>query len=84
MVINCSNGGSYCDDMHVAKEIAGHFRHDRLALADLLISDTGHLSYVGNDYDFEFVFMGFVEGLGRAGDMLLGLATHPTSFGRSG
>ena len=74
-IISCGNGGSHCDAMHFAEELSGRYRNDRPALAGLAISDASHLSCVGNDYGYEFVFSRFIEGLGRPGDVLLGIST---------
>lgn len=74
-IISCGNGGSHCDAMHFAEELSGRYRNDRPALAGLAISDASHLSCVGNDYGYEFVFSRFIEGLGQAGDVLLGIST---------
>ncbi|GAB2562281.1 D-sedoheptulose 7-phosphate isomerase [Spirosoma aerophilum] len=78
-IISCGNGGSHCDAMHFAEELSGRYRNDRPALAGLAISDSSHLSCVGNDYGYDFVFSRFIEGLGRAGDVLLGLSTSGNS-----
>lgn len=78
-IISCGNGGSHCDAMHFAEELSGRYRTNRKALAGLAISDTSHLSCVGNDYGFEFVFFRFIEGLGQAGDVLLGISTSGNS-----
>lgn len=78
-IISCGNGGSHCDAMHFAEELSGRYRTDRPALAGIAISDTSHLSCVGNDYGFEYVFSRFVEGLGQAGDVLLGISTSGNS-----
>lgn len=78
-IISCGNGGSHCDAMHFAEELSGRYRTDRPALAGIAISDTSHLSCVGNDYGFEFVFSRFIEGLGQAGDVLLGISTSGNS-----
>ena len=74
-IISCGNGGSHCDAMHFAEELSGRYRNDRPALAGLAISDASHLSCVGNDYGYEYVFSRFIEGLGQAGDVLLGIST---------
>ncbi|WP_077923915.1 D-sedoheptulose 7-phosphate isomerase [Spirosoma sp. 209] len=79
-IISCGNGGSHCDAMHFAEELSGRYRTDRPALAGIAISDTSHLSCVGNDYGFEFVFSRFIEGLGQAGDVLLGISTSGNSI----
>lgn len=78
-IISCGNGGSHCDAMHFAEELSGRYRDDRRSLAAIAISDVSHLSCVGNDYGYEFVFSRFIEGLGQPGDVLLGLSTSGNS-----
>ncbi|MGA0560463.1 D-sedoheptulose 7-phosphate isomerase [Larkinella sp. VNQ87] len=78
-IISCGNGGSHCDAMHFAEELSGRYRNDRRALAALCISDTSHISCVGNDYGYEFIFSRFIEGLGNEGDVLLGISTSGNS-----
>ena len=55
------NGGSNCDAMHFAEEFTGRFRKDRKALPSLSISDSSHITCVGNDYGFNFIFSIFVK-----------------------
>lgn len=78
-VISCGNGGSHCDAMHFAEELSGRYRDNRPALGAIAISDPSHLSCVGNDYGFDHVFSRFVEGVGRSGDVLLGISTSGNS-----
>lgn len=78
-IISCGNGGSHCDAMHFAEELSGRYRDDRRALPAIAVSDISHLTCVGNDYGFEFIFSRFVEGLGQAGDVLLGISTSGNS-----
>lgn len=78
-VISCGNGGSHCDAMHFAEELSGRYRNDRRSLAAIAISDVAHISCVGNDYGFDFIFSRFVEGLGIKGDVLLGISTSGNS-----
>ncbi|MEQ9593181.1 MAG: D-sedoheptulose 7-phosphate isomerase [Cyclobacteriaceae bacterium] len=78
-IISCGNGGSLCDAMHFAEELSGRFRDDRKSLPAISISDPSHLTCVGNDYGFDFVFSRFVEGLGREGDVLLAISTSGNS-----
>ncbi|MGV3557588.1 D-sedoheptulose 7-phosphate isomerase [Larkinella arboricola] len=78
-IISCGNGGSHCDAMHFAEELSGRYRNDRRAMAAIAISDPSHLSCVGNDYGYEFVFSRFLEGLGNDGDVLLGISTSGNS-----
>lgn len=78
-IISCGNGGSHCDAMHFAEELSGRYRNDRRSLAAIAISDTSHITCVGNDYGFDFIFSRFIEGLGQPGDVLLGLSTSGNS-----
>ncbi len=78
-IISCGNGGSHCDAMHFAEELSGRFRGDRKALPALSISDSSHITCVGNDYGFEYVFSRYVEALGNKGDVLLAISTSGNS-----
>ena len=78
-IISCGNGGSMCDAMHFAEELTGRFRDDRAPLPAIAISDPSHLSCVANDYGYEHVFSRFIEGVGKAGDVLLAISTSGNS-----
>ncbi|USN46789.1 MAG: D-sedoheptulose 7-phosphate isomerase [Pseudobdellovibrionaceae bacterium] len=78
-LMTCGNGGSHCDAMHFAEELTGRYRKDRRALGALALGDPSHVTCVGNDYGFEEIFRRQVEGLGRAGDLLVGLSTSGNS-----
>lgn len=78
-IISCGNGGSMCDAMHFAEELTGRYRDDRKALAAISISDPSHLACVGNDYGYDFVFSRYIEAVGQAGDVLLGISTSGNS-----
>lgn len=78
-IISCGNGGSMCDAMHFAEELSGRYRNDRKALAAISISDPSHMSCVGNDYGYAFVFSRYLEAVGQEGDVLLGISTSGNS-----
>jgi D-sedoheptulose 7-phosphate isomerase len=78
-VIACGNGGSMCDAMHFAEELSGRFRQDRKGLAAMAIADPSHITCVGNDYGFEFIFSRFVEAVGKPGDVLFAISTSGNS-----
>ena len=78
-IISAGNGGSMCDAQHFAEELSGRFRDDRPAYAAIAICDPSHLTCVGNDYGFDYVFSRFVEGLGKKGDVFLGISTSANS-----
>ena len=73
------NGGSNCDAMHFAEEFTGRFRKDRRALPSISISDSSHITCVGNDYGFDFVFAKGVEAFGHEGDFFFGISTSGNS-----
>jgi len=78
-IVSCGNGGSMCDAMHFAEELTGRYRNDRPSYAAISISDPSHMSCVGNDYGYDKVFSRFIEGMGREGDILLGISTSGNS-----
>jgi D-sedoheptulose 7-phosphate isomerase len=78
-VFSCGNGGSHCDAMHFAEEMTGRYRKDRRPLGALALGDAAHVTCVSNDYGFKHIFSRQVEGLGRSGDVLIGLSTSGNS-----
>ena len=78
-VISAGNGGSHCDAMHFAEELTGRYRENRPAYGAIAISDPSHLSCVSNDYGYEYVFSRYLEGVGRKGDVFLGISTSGNS-----
>ncbi|UXX81014.1 D-sedoheptulose 7-phosphate isomerase [Reichenbachiella carrageenanivorans] len=78
-VLSCGNGGSHCDAMHFAEELSGRYRENRPAYAAMAISDPSHISCVGNDFGYEYIFSRFIEGMGKSGDVVVGLSTSGTS-----
>lgn len=78
-IISCGNGGSMCDAMHFAEELSGRFRDNRKGLAAVSISDPSHITCVGNDYGFDYIFSRYLEALGQPGDVLLGISTSGNS-----
>lgn len=78
-VLICGNGGSNCDALHFAEEFTGRFRGDRKALPAIAISDSSHITCVGNDYGFDYIFSRGVEAYGKEGDMFFGISTSGNS-----
>ena len=74
------NGGSLCDAMHFAEEMTGLFRYKRRALPALALSDSGHLTCVGNDLGFDSIFSRSVEALGKKEDLFIALTTSGNSL----
>ena len=78
-VLICGNGGSNCDALHFAEEFTGRFRKDRRALPAISLSDSSHITCVGNDYGFDYIFSRGVEAYGKDGDMFIGISTSGNS-----
>ena len=78
-VLIAGNGGSNCDALHFAEEFTGRFRKERRALPALAISDSSHITCVGNDYGFEYIFSKGIEAYGKKEDMFIGISTSGNS-----
>ena len=81
-VLFCGNGGSAADSQHLATELMIRLNHDlqRPALAAIsLCTDPSNLTAAGNEIGFDNVFARNVQGLGRAGDLLVAISTSGRS-----
>ncbi|MCC7051518.1 MAG: D-sedoheptulose 7-phosphate isomerase [Bacteroidia bacterium] len=79
-IISCGNGGSFCDAQHFAEELSGRFRENRPGIAAISISDGSHITCVGNDFGFDFIFSRFIESVGNSSDLLLAISTSGNSL----
>jgi D-sedoheptulose 7-phosphate isomerase len=76
----CGNGGSAADAQHLAAEFSGRFYKDRKALpAEALHCNSSYLTAVANDYSYDIIFSRLLEGIGKKGDVLIGLSTSGNS-----
>lgn len=79
-ILLCGNGGSAADAQHLAAEFIGRFQKERRSLAAIaLTTDTSILTAVANDYGYDTVFARQVEGVGRSGDVFIGISTSGNS-----
>jgi D-sedoheptulose 7-phosphate isomerase len=79
-IMFAGNGGSAADAQHIAAELIGRFGYDRAPLpAIALTTDTSALTAIGNDYGFDAVFERQLRGLGRKGDVFVGISTSGRS-----
>ena len=80
-VILCGNGGSAADSQHIAAEFIGRFEQERRPMAAIsLTTDTSAITAIGNDYGYEQVFSRQLEGIGKPGDLLIGISTSGKSI----
>lgn len=76
----CGNGGSAADAQHLAAELSGRFYYDRDPLpSDALHCNTSYITAVGNDYHYDVIYSRLLKGLGKRGDVLIGLSTSGKS-----
>jgi len=79
-VLIFGNGGSAADAQHLAAEFVNRFQVERPPLAAIaLTTDTSILTAVGNDYDFQDIFVKQIQALGRKGDVAWGISTSGNS-----
>ncbi len=79
-VLLCGNGGSAADAQHIASELSGRFYLDRLSLpAEAMHVNTSYLTAVSNDYSFDMVYSRYLQGIGKDGDVLIGISTSGNS-----
>ena len=75
-VLTAGNGGSAAEAMHMAEELLGRFRANRRSLpAMALVADGTALTCIANDFGYDRVFSRQIEGLGKAGDVLVLFST---------
>jgi D-sedoheptulose 7-phosphate isomerase len=74
------NGGSAADAQHIAGELVGRLMYDRAPLAAVaLTADASVLTATGNDYGYGAIFERQVLGIGKPGDVFLGISTSGDS-----
>lgn len=78
----CGNGGSAADAQHLAAELLirlrSHVNRESIPAIPLAM-DSSSITACGNDYGFDFLYERMVAGLGRPGDVLLGITTSGKS-----
>jgi len=79
-VLFCGNGGSAADAQHMAAELSGRFYFDRKPLAaEALHVNTSYITAVANDYSYDEIYSRYIDGIGKAGDVLIGISTSGNS-----
>lgn len=79
-IIWCGNGGSAAQSQHLAAELVGRYKINRPAMNSISLTvDTSNLTAIGNDYGYDVVFSRQLEGVGKKGDVLIGLSTSGNS-----
>ena len=81
-ILWCGNGGSAADAQHLATELMGGMGdHDSKPIPSIaLTTDSSFITAWANDTDFSSIFSRQIQGIGDAGDVLIGclLYTSPS------
>jgi D-sedoheptulose 7-phosphate isomerase len=74
------NGGSAADAQHIAAELLIRYKADRASIAAMSLStDTSTMTACANDLGFDALFERQIAGLGRKGDVAIGISTSGKS-----
>jgi D-sedoheptulose 7-phosphate isomerase len=74
------NGGSAAEAQHLAAELVGRLRGERIPLSAIALTpDSSAITAIGNDYGFDEIFARQVRAHGRPGDVFLALSTSGRS-----
>ena len=74
------NGGSAADAQHWAAELSGRFYMKRPSLpAVALTTNASQITAIANDYGYDQVFSRPLSGIGKPGDMAVGISTSGRS-----
>src|SRR5579871_5564161 len=76
----CGNGGSAADAQHLAAEFSGRFYINRDALpSEALHCNTSYMTAVANDFSYDLIYSRLIKGIGKPGDILVGMTTSGNS-----
>ncbi len=79
-VLIFGNGGSAADAQHIAAELTGRYKKERIALpAIALTTDTSAITAISNDYGYDRLFERQVEAFCKKGDIVIGISTSGNS-----
>lgn len=79
-VLAFGNGGSATQANHFVEELIGRFKDTRRPLPAIsLVSDSGVITCIANDFGYGALFERQVEGLASMGDAVLGITTSGRS-----
>ena len=77
----CGNGGSASQSQHLAAELIGRFKNNRVPYKSLsLTSDSTVITCISNDFGYENLFSRQLEALGNEGDLLIVLSSSGNSI----
>jgi len=76
----CGNGGSASESSHLATELVGRFKENRISLPSIsLNADTTAITCIANDFGYDEIYARQLQGLSKPGDLILVLSTSGNS-----
>jgi len=76
----CGNGGSASESSHLATELVGRFKENRISLPSIsLNADTTAITCIANDFGYDEIYARQLQGLSKPGDLLMVLSTSGNS-----
>lgn len=76
----CGNGGSASESSHLATELVGRFKENRISLPSIsLNADSTALTCIANDFGYDEIYARQLQGLSKPGDLLIVLSTSGNS-----
>ncbi|WP_426829655.1 D-sedoheptulose-7-phosphate isomerase [Candidatus Planktophila dulcis] len=77
----CGNGGSASESSHLATELVGRFKENRISLPSIsLNADTTAITCIANDFGYDEIYARQLQGLSKPGDLLVVLSTSGNSL----
>ena len=76
----CGNGGSFADSQHLSTELVVRFKENRRAINSIVLgSNQCNLTAIGNDFNFEDIFVRELSALYKNNDVVIILSTSGNS-----
>ena len=76
----CGNGGSASESSHLATELVGRFKENRISLPSIsLNADTSAITCIANDFGYDEIYARQLQGRSKPDDLILVLSTSGNS-----
>lgn len=77
----CGNGGSASEASHLATELLGRFKKNRISLPSIsLNADSTAITCIANDFGYDEIYAHQLQGLSKPDDLLMVLSTSGKSM----
>lgn len=73
--ISCGNGSSMCNSMLFSELLTGKYKEEKEPYPALSISDSTHISNIGNYHGYNMIFSRFIHAHGNDNDVLFAISS---------